>query len=389
MITPYLPYPLLSGGQTRSYNLIKNLAKKHDITLFAFIREDEERNYIPELEKYCAKVKVFKRRKAWSPINIFLSGITPYPFLVSIYLSQSVKKAVAQELSEEKYHLIHAETFYVMPNIPETNLSKVLVEQTIEYAVYKHYVQHEAPWFLRPLLWIDVQKIKRWEKHFWQQAKRIVAMSESDKQSILELSPNLSVDIVPNGVDVDWFSEKEQKKQGKIVLYAGYFKWLQNREAALYLVSKVWPKIRKEVNGASLWVVGRGMSDEIRGLARKDIKISENIDDIRDAYANADVLLAPIKGPGGTRLKILEALASGTPVVTTSVGAEGLDVQDGKQALIRDSAPELARATIKILKDKSLANSLASEGKRLVANLYSWAVSAQKLDKIYKEAASK
>src|SRR4030067_2508019 len=106
MLTPYLPYPLMSGGQTRSYNLIKNLSQKHEITLFSFIRSDEETKFLPELTKYCKTVKVFLRRKAWSPINILLSGFTVYPFLVCIYLSSEFKNAIAEAIEKEKFDLI-------------------------------------------------------------------------------------------------------------------------------------------------------------------------------------------------------------------------------------------------------------------------------------------
>lgn len=389
MLTPYLPYPPSSGGQVRSYNLLKKLGGKHDITLFAFIREEEEKKYIPELERYCRKVRVFKRRRAWSPVNIFLAGVTPYPFLVSIYRSPDLAQAIAQELQSEDYGLIHAETFYVMPNIPKTSLPTVLVEQTIEYAVYKHYVEESALRLLRPLLWLDVQKIKHWEKHFWYRAEKVVAMSESDKESILRLAPTLSVDIVPNGVDVEWFSAKKRKKTDFTVLYVGYFKWLQNREAVEFLVKQIWPKIKKEVKNANLWIVGRGMGTQIKSLERDNVRVNEGIEDIRDAYTNADVLVAPIKGPGGTRLKILEAMASGIPVVTTPVGIEGLRVVDGRQALIRESAEALAAATIKLLKDREYAQELGELGRKLVSKYYSWERSAQLLDKIYREAGKK
>ena len=127
MITPYLPYPLVSGGQIRTYNLLKNLATKHQITLASFIREPQEEKYLKELEPYCQKVIIFRRRKAWSPINILLAGFTFYPFLVSIYFSPFVKRRIQQELEDEKYDLIHAETFYVMPNIPQTKNMGILV----------------------------------------------------------------------------------------------------------------------------------------------------------------------------------------------------------------------------------------------------------------------
>src|SRR3990170_2649779 len=122
MITPYLPYPLVSGGQIRTYNLLKNLAHKHQITLASFIRSPEEKKYIRELEPYCQKVIIFKRRKAWSPINILLSALTPFPFLVCIYFDIRIRRIIREELNRQKYDLIHAETFYVMPNIPKTKI---------------------------------------------------------------------------------------------------------------------------------------------------------------------------------------------------------------------------------------------------------------------------
>ena len=140
MLTPYLPWPLHSGGQIRTYNLLKNLAKKHDITLFSFIRDDAEREYIPQLAPFCKKIQVFKRTKSpWVLRNILLSGFTPYPFLVCIYLSRAAQIALQRELSGEVYDIIHAETFYVMPNIPQTSIPTLLVEQTIEYLGYQTY----------------------------------------------------------------------------------------------------------------------------------------------------------------------------------------------------------------------------------------------------------
>jgi len=200
------------------------------------------------------------------------------------------------------------------------------------------------------------------------------------------LSPGLSIDIVPNGIDINYFSKKV-KKEGSVkkILYVGNFTWLQNTEAVKILVGSVWPKIKKSVSKVMLWIVGTHMSDEIRKLASGDIEVTEGLEDIRDAYKNASVLVAPIKGPGGTRLKILEAMASSLPVVTTSVGAEGLGVSDNNEALIRDGLDNLADAAIKVLKDVSLANRLGKSGRDFVEENYTWDKSADKLDKIYKE----
>ncbi len=124
MLTPYLPYPLVSGGQIRTYNLLKNLAKNHEITLFALIKDESERAHLAELKKYCAKIRLFKRTK--NPFvlrNILLAGFSPYPFVVTRNLPIGMRAAVKAELHKKKYDLIHAETFYMMPNIPPTQTS--------------------------------------------------------------------------------------------------------------------------------------------------------------------------------------------------------------------------------------------------------------------------
>ncbi|MCL4415668.1 MAG: glycosyltransferase [Actinobacteria bacterium] len=247
MLTPYLPYPLFSGGQTRSFNLIKNLSQNHEISLFSFIRSDQEKVYIKYLAPYCKKIIVFKRRPAWSLTNVFLAGFTLYPFLVVIYLSRKLKTFLSEELHREKYDLIHAETFYVMPNLPKTSIPTLLVEQTIEYRVYQHFVDNFPLFFLKPLLRLDVQKVKYWESYYWKKAKQVIAVSEDDKKKMKSLIPNLSPSVVPNGVDPQIFSNRTKKLtkfiKSPIILYVGNFKWLQNREAVQILIEKIWPKI--------------------------------------------------------------------------------------------------------------------------------------------------
>lgn len=391
MLTPYLPFPLFSGGQTRSYNLLKNLSKKHEITLFALIKEEKEKKYVQELNKFCRKVVVFKRSATpWTLRNIFLTGFSLYPFLVIRNFSPDEKKAIDSELMSEEYDLIHAETFYVMPHIPKTHIPILLVEQTIEYLVYKHFIGEQVPFFLRPILWIDLAKIRFWETYFWKRANSVVAMSEADKSEMQKLVPGLNVDTVPNGIDEEHFKiGKNGRPNSPTILYVGNFKWLQNREALSLLVNNLWPMVKRQIKTVKLWIVGMGITKEISELATGDVKVSEGIPDIRTAYENSDVLVAPIKGPGGTRLKIIEAMASGLPVVTTKVGMEGLDAIDGKHALISETEDGLVESTVKILEDKKLAEKIAKEARLLVTEKYTWRESAKELDSIYRKVAGK
>ena len=188
MLTPYLPYPLLTGGQTRSYNLIKRLSKLgHDITLFSLVKSDKEKKYVYELEKYCKEVRVFKRPgKPWTLTNIFKTGFSLFPFLVVRNWADGEKSAVGEKLKKENFDLIHAETFYVMPHIPETNIPIVLVDQTIEYKVYQHYVENYKFPLLKPLFYLDVAKLKT------RYSENTLKVPEKYLKEAIRLNPNFA-----------------------------------------------------------------------------------------------------------------------------------------------------------------------------------------------------
>ena len=394
MLTPYLPYPLLSGGQIRTYNLLKHLKDRHDITLFSFIRKNHERKFLPELHKFCHKVVVFKRRPAWSLSNILLAGFSPFPFvMISTYLSRQVRQAITQEISQDSYDVIHAEPFYMMPNIPKTDIPILLVEQTIEYLVYQKYAQDFKFWPLKPLLYLDVFKLKLWEQYFWRQATRLVAMSQADQRIMAKatLGSQKQIDVVANGVDVDFFNQvKPQPPSHPTILFVGNFKWLPNKDAASYLALKVWPLIKFKLPQAKLWIVGANPTREVKQLGQIDgVKVQGAIPDIRDAFAQAHVLLAPIRNGRGTKYKVLEAMASGLPVVTTPLGIDGIEVTPGKNVLVATKATDLAQATVNLLSHSQTSRDISQSAKKHITQKYNWHKISQDLDRIYQDLGRK
>lgn len=392
MLTPYLPYPLLSGGQIRTYNLLKKLSHKHQITLFALIKNEDEKQYVKELEKYCHKVRVFKRsEKPFTLKNIFKTIFSSFPFLVIRNQAESSLEAVKKEIAKENYDLIHAETFYMMPHIPACQIPIILVEQTIEYLGYESYAK-KAPFFLRPLLNIDVKKIHHWEKHYWQKAKRLIVMSEEDRQFIGKELNKEKIDVVANGVDTKWFAQKPRSlSQRPTILSVGTFKWLPNIEAVDFLVEKIWPLIKQKVANAQLLIVGNAPTNKVIAYGKNDpqITVAGRIEDIRDAFQSAHVLLAPVFSGKGTRYKILEAMASGTPVIASKIAVEGLNIRDGQDVLTSNDAQTLADLTVQVLSDKNLWQTLSANGKKFVGQHYDWELISQELDKIYQEIGDK
>lgn len=389
MITPYLPYPLVSGGQIRTYNLLKNLSSKHNVTLFSYIRREEERQHIPALAPYCKKIEVFERGPVWSPANVLRSQFSFDPLLVTIYRSTALREAIAREIATGKYNLIHAETFYVMPNIPKTDLPIILVVQTIEHLGYKEFTKRLGNPLIKPFFYWDVRKIKYWEELYWRTANRLIAMSEEDKSYILRRVPAVgNISVVANGVDIAFFNAVPKQLTSEfVVLFVGTFKWLPNVEAVTYLVEQVWDKIKQKLPTAKLWIVGNSPTPTIQAYADRDqsILVKGKVADIRDAYKRANVLLAPVWSGKGTRYKILEAMATHTPVVATPLAVEGLGVQNEVHALVANDAQGLADATVLISQEPKFAAKIAQHGKEMVARNYEWKSIAAQLDTVYEE----
>lgn len=394
MLTPYLPYPPSSGGQVRSYNLIKNLALKHKITLFSLIKKEKEKKYIKQFKNLCQEVQVFKRpEKPWTAGNIIKTGFGVYPFLVIRNFSPEEKIAVSEKLKEESFDLIHAETFYVMPHLPQINIPVVLVEQTIEYQVYKHYIDNLRFFPLKIPLSLDIFKLKYWETKFWRAASKLVAVSEGDQKEMMSLVSGLDVGVVPNGAGeelMDIFKERKKRKIKPVVLFLANFLWLQNIEAAEIFIEKIVPKVKRKNPQIICRIVGQKAKEKLHQfLKNKDLEIqelkSDDLEGVKKAYKEAMIFVSPLRGPGGTRLKILGAMAAGVPVVSTSVGIKGIEAEDGVEVLVKDGWQEFTGAIFRLIEDRSLYKLISFSARKLVENKYTYQKIAKKLERIYSE----
>ena len=244
IVSSYLPFPLHSGGHIRLYNLIKNLSKNHVITLICEKRDYQTEEDVKSLEKICKKVITVPRRKQWSLGNIIKTGFSTDPFLLVGHKSEEMKLAIKDELVREVYDLIHVETFYVFQNLPKVSVPVVLVEHNVEYLVYKRYLDLASP-ILKPLLYIDVMKIKNKEKSAWKKADKLVAVSNLEKK-IIKRSDTV---IVPNGVDTEEFKFRsfQEIPFEKRILFIGNFKWIQNKDAVEFILKDIWPNILRKL----------------------------------------------------------------------------------------------------------------------------------------------
>src|SRR5258706_1311713 len=392
VISSYLPYPLHSGGHVRLFNLLKELSKEHKLTLVCEKRPFQTEKDILEVKKFCEEIITIGRKKQWSLKNIIKTGVSPSPFLVTGHTLPEMKAVLIKILLKKTFDVIHIETFYVFQNLPKTYIPTVLVEHNIEYSVYDKYVK-KAPKILQPILAFDIMKLKKMEEEFWRQATSLVAVSKDEKITMSQVRSDIS--IVPNGVDITYFNntwkKTKSKEKIKTVLFIGDFKWIQNRKAVEWILDEIWPALQLRTKSSELrtklWVVGKNIPENFKSRGTSDIIFDENApDQTWKIYQKADLLLAPLLVGGGSSYKILEAMASGGPVLTTELWTTGIDANDGKELLVRETPDAFAEALEYLLINKDVYESLRKEGKKFVETNYNWKKIALLLEDVYKKA---
>lgn len=385
IISSYVPYPLTSGGYIRLYNLLKQLSQRHEITLIAEKRSKQtvSPEDIKVLEKFCKKVVVIPAKRQWSWQNIAKAGASTYPFLMAGHTHIAMKQAIVDMLREKRFDVIHVETFYVFQNLPKTYLPIVLAEHNVEYLVYERFAK-TAPTYMRPILSVDIAKMKYWEKKFWKKATKLVAVSQEDKKHM----ERTDVVVVPNGVDVKAFPfAKEKERKEKRVLFIGDFKWIQNMNTARWILTEIWPKVLEHMPEdvqVKLWIVGRKIPDSLKSLNSNNVIFDENAPkETAKIFARADVLLSPITVGGGTSYKILEAMATGCPVVTTELGVRGLGAKHDMHALVGEAAGDLAMHVETFLLQKKITEKIRLQARKLIEYEFTWEKISQTLEGVY------
>ncbi|MFZ2025166.1 MAG: glycosyltransferase family 4 protein [Microgenomates group bacterium] len=384
-VSALLPYPLHSGGQVRMYNLLKALSKKHDITLMSFIRNEEERALATHIS-FVKDVHMIMRGKGRQAKYIF-KALGNFPLLLATYDNRMMQQKIKEELARKKYDLVHIEPFYVFPSLPPLSVPMIVSEHNVEYAIYLKNAEKIRFPLLKPLAYFDAVKIKIWEEIVWQRARIVTAVSEDDAK-IISASTKKETPVIPNGVDTKTFTYVGKKfdKKNPTFLFVGNFLWAPNLEAVRQLLTTIWLKILLVYPEAKLTIVGKHFPSGLRKYILPSVHLEEYVEDIRDAFAASDVLLAPMGIGGGTKFKILEAMATGTLVVTTKEGRMGIVGTSGKEFYEAATPEEFGSAVNTIYAHPETAKTITKNARKMVETMYDWQAIAEKLDVVWKGA---
>lgn len=394
IVSPYSIFPPNHGGGARLFNLIKETSAWADIFLLVFSLNGEDEEQRKALAPYCARVDFHKwiprKRDDWL-------GLDPpgAQLFRSTRVSQKIKDIVLG-FGIDVVQLEYTELGQYRKSVPE-GVPVILTEIDLAFRSFHRRRQRgfhkrypEGNSFGSSAA--DLRRLFRYEVQACREVDQVHTMSLDDASHLSRFLADggSRIRVVPNGVDTTSFEHLDERSLPEDLLYVGNYHHLPNVDALEYLVRDIWPLIRLRRNDVQLNVVGANPSDRVTRLGGKDgITVVGPVDDIRDAYRSHRVMLAPIRAGSGTRLKILEAFASGIPVISTSVGAEGINADNGIHLLIADTAVEFAEATIRLLEDEELRKRLSAAAQELVRSQYDWGRVAESLRLAYMEVTQK
>jgi sugar transferase (PEP-CTERM/EpsH1 system associated) len=372
----YLPYPPDSGGRARSYHLLRWVAERHAVDLVAFYHDPADLTGVPALERLCASMRTVPapayplgpwprlRRALFSPADLVMPRRSAEMTAVLAH-SPPFDLAFLDDLGIAEYARLAA------------GAPTILSKHNVEAALCRQLARAKRP--LSPawaLAHLEALALACHEGPTAALFRQVIVVSEQERARLAGHCPAGRIAIVPNGVDTSYFAPQPVvTEEPDSLVFVGSFFWPPNADAARWLVGDILPLIRREVPGVRLCLIGHDPPPEARALAHPpDVVVTGSVPDARPYLARAAVCVVPMRIGGGTRLKILDALAMGRPVVSTSLASEGLDLADGHELVIADGAEAFAEATVRLLRDPAQRAALGAAGRRAVERRYTWPV---------------
>jgi glycosyltransferase involved in cell wall biosynthesis len=394
IVTDYLPYPSISGDTIRVYNLIQRISRVHEITLLVLFDSPEFKDSISHLMEFCRQVTVVDHH--WPDPLTCLPDMFQYlmegkPMELRLLYSQQMGELIDRLTSEQDFDIVqieHSRLALYRDNIsPKSNCASILTFHNVAYDQSDRISHIEKNQMDRFRSWIFSHQIKSWEPAYAGNFDRCITVSDVDRKNLLGQNPDLAIEVVPNGTDTKKFQPLEGGQTVPTLLFIGSMSYAPCVDGAVYFCHEILPYIRELIHDIQVWIVGASPSAQVTQLANESVHVTGYVEDIVPFYKKSMVSIVPIRAGGGTRLKILEAMAFGRPVVSTTIGCEGLDVINGEHLLVADDPRKFAEQTIRLLKDKSLYCRIAENARDLVVNKYDWDVIADDLLKVYQEIA--
>jgi sugar transferase (PEP-CTERM/EpsH1 system associated) len=409
-LTPQLPYPPRQGAAIRNYNFIAQLTRRHTIDLLTFLAPGEQLSADNPLHRQLRRVMTLRQPLRTTTQRVRDSALTALPDMGLRLATGQMHQLVEVWTRESDYDVVQIEGIEMAPYLASISRQRgdvrpmaVFDDHNCEYLLQKRNaltdLRRWRRWPAAAYSLVQWQKLWRYERAVCRQADAVVAVSSADKAALTRLDARLRVAVVSNGIDLTKyaFSDKENSApasagQQKTLIFVGKMDYRPNIDAALWFGEQVLPLVTARIPDARFQIVGMNPHPRLDKLRNNPaIEITGAVDDVQPLIHAAAVYVIPLRIGGGTRFKALEAMACGAPVVSTSLGVEGIGVSHGSELLMADTPQSFADAVLTLLEpgNRLLRQALAVNARHFVERRYGWDRIVPRLDEIYAQGSSK
>lgn len=395
-LTPQLPYPPEQGAALRNYSLIRQVARRHAVSLLTFAPHGPASD--DPLLSLCHVLHTVPppERSRWDRIRTL--ALTRHPDMAERLQSVPFAEALRDLVTREQFDVLQVEGIEMAPYahlvrgwLGDRSPALVFDDHNAEYVLQRRAcladVRRPTRWPVAAYSLAQWRRLARFERAFCREAEVVVAVSEADAGALRQLDPSLEPLVVPNGVDTERYHPglpDDVPLQHPAVVFTGKMDYRPNVDAMLWFHGRVWPLVRRAAPDARLYVVGKSPHPRLAPLSHDpSVTVTGWVPEVLPYLGGADVVVAPMRTGGGTQLKVLEAMATGRPLVTTTFGAEGVGLTPGRHALVEDEPGGMARAIATLLTDANAGRALGAAGRELVVERFDWSVVAQRLEEVY------
>jgi glycosyltransferase involved in cell wall biosynthesis len=390
MVDEEVPFPLNTGKRIRTFNLLKQLAQWHTITYLCYQNASTR---LPDLKNVSFEQlpsPIVEQRGAFFYWSLLKNIFSPRPYSVERHASGMMKAKVASLMHQHMYDLLHCEWTPYSENIKDwiSKVPSVLAAHNVEAQVWQRLFMNERNIIKKLYTFLQWRKMDRYERRVSREYSEIMAVSNLDKDIFLSRYGCHNVSVIPNGIDATYFHPLDHPIKPYSMIFSGSMDWRPNQDGVRYLLKEIFPEIQRWLPEATVTIAGRNPPAWLEELSKKfrGVVLTGTVDDVRPYIAQGALYIVPLRIGGGSRLKILEALAMGKTVLSTSIGAEGLDLVNGEHLLIRDDPETFARTAVDLLLHPEEQAHLGGQGREKVLADYTWDSIVILVDRVWQKA---
>jgi len=350
--------PVHSGGNIRSYHIMRSLSAQHELTFFSYYGGHRDESYERELsDRLPGSVAICTGKRdlqgAIRGVDYLFRFPNRAPYAVSRFASYEVQDRLRAWFREKRFDVTVCDFLDAAVNFPgKLGVPSVLFQHNVESEIWRRHALTESHPLKRVMYKIEFQKMLRYEQVMIRKFQHVIAVSENDRELMNQWVDGSRVTVVPTGVDLQQYKPSAARESASpLVVFVGAMDWEPNVDGVEYFCSQIWPKVLAEVPDAQFRIVGRNPDKRVQKWASNTVQVTGRVPSVVDHLRDAAAVIVPLRIGGGTRLKIYEAMATGRAVVSTTIGAEGLDVHHGEDVVLADEPERFAQAVVMLLKD--------------------------------------